>query len=157
MIPVYPASAKFSSWKIAKSVQVLLDTLDVGEDPLPAALREREGLVGRAATQGGKLLQRLTETLADHPLVGEIRGTGLIGAIELVADKERRKFFPSERRVGLACRNHCFESGLVMRAVRDTMVFAPPFTITDAEIAEFTQLAVRAIDLTWRDVEQEPG
>ena len=48
MIPVYPASAKFSSWKIAKSVQVLLDTLDVGEDPLPAALREREGLVGRA-------------------------------------------------------------------------------------------------------------
>ena len=48
MIPVYPASAKFSSWKIAKSIQVLLDTLDLGEDPLPAALREREGLVGRA-------------------------------------------------------------------------------------------------------------
>jgi ATP-dependent DNA helicase RecG len=48
MIPVYPASAKFSSWKIAKSVQVLLDTLDVGEDPLPAALREREGLMGQA-------------------------------------------------------------------------------------------------------------
>ncbi len=48
MIPVYPASAKFSSWKIAKSIQVLLDTLDVREDPLPAALREREGLMGRA-------------------------------------------------------------------------------------------------------------
>ena len=118
---------------------------------------EREGLVGRAATQGAKLLQRLTEALADHPLVGEIRGTGLIGAIELVADKERRKFFPGERRVGLACRNHCFETGLVMRAVRDTMVFAPPLTISDAEIEEFAGLAARAIDLTWRGLAQAPG
>jgi ATP-dependent DNA helicase RecG len=48
MIPVYPASAKFSSWLIAKSVKTLLDTLDAGEDPLPAELRERDGLVGRA-------------------------------------------------------------------------------------------------------------
>ena len=105
----------------------------------------------------GKLLASLQAALGDHPLVGEVRGTGLIGGIELVADKARRKAFPSERGVGMTCRNHCFETGLVMRAVRDTMVFAPPFTITDAEIAEFTQLAVRAIDLTWRDVEQEPG
>jgi putrescine---pyruvate transaminase len=118
---------------------------------------EREGLVERAGSQGAKLLASLQAALADHPLVGEVRGTGLIGAIELVADKARRKAFPSERGVGMSCRNHCFDTGLVMRAVRDTMVFAPPFTITDAEIAEFTQLAVRAIDLTWRDVEQEPG
>ena len=48
MIPVYPASAKFPSWKIAMSVKTVLDTLDVGEDPLPAALRERYELAGRA-------------------------------------------------------------------------------------------------------------
>ena len=48
MIPVYPASARFSSWLIAKSVKTLLDTLDAGEDPLPPDLREREGLYGRA-------------------------------------------------------------------------------------------------------------
>jgi ATP-dependent DNA helicase RecG len=48
MIPVYPASAKFPSWKVAKSVKTVLDTLDVGEDPLPAALRERYKLAGRA-------------------------------------------------------------------------------------------------------------
>ena len=48
MIPVYPASAKFSSWAIAKSVKTVLDTLDAGEDPLPAELRERYGLDGRA-------------------------------------------------------------------------------------------------------------
>jgi ATP-dependent DNA helicase RecG len=48
MIPVYPASARFPSWKIAKSVKTVLDTLDVGEDPLPASVRERYGLAGRA-------------------------------------------------------------------------------------------------------------
>ncbi len=48
MLPVYPASAKFSSWAIAKAVRTVLDTLDAGEDPLPAGLRERYGLAGRA-------------------------------------------------------------------------------------------------------------
>jgi ATP-dependent DNA helicase RecG len=48
LIPVYPASARFPSWRIAKSVQTVLDTLDVGADPLPAELRERYGLAGRA-------------------------------------------------------------------------------------------------------------
>jgi ATP-dependent DNA helicase RecG len=48
MIPVYPASAKFSSWQLAKSIKTVLDTLEVGEDPLPAELRERYGLLGRA-------------------------------------------------------------------------------------------------------------
>ncbi len=48
MIPVYPASAKLSSWSIAKAIKTVLDTLDAGEDPLPADLRERHGLVGRA-------------------------------------------------------------------------------------------------------------
>jgi putrescine---pyruvate transaminase len=118
---------------------------------------EREGLIGRSAVQGALLLRRLRETLGEHPLVGEIRGTGLIGAIELVADKGRRRCFPSERRVGMICRNHCFATGLVMRAVRDTMVFAPPLTISAEEIEEFVRLAERAIDLTWRDLAQGTG
>ncbi|MGH3198300.1 MAG: ATP-dependent DNA helicase RecG [Streptosporangiaceae bacterium] len=48
MIPVYPASAKFSSWQIARSVRAVLDPLDAGEDPIPAGLRDRYRLVGRA-------------------------------------------------------------------------------------------------------------
>jgi putrescine aminotransferase len=116
------------------------------------AIIEREGLLSHSAVQGAKLLQRLHDELADHPLVGEIRGTGLIGAIELVADKQRRRTFPSERKVGLMCRDHCFASGLVMRAVRDTMVFAPPLIISDEDIEEFVALAGRAIELTWADL-----
>jgi putrescine aminotransferase len=113
---------------------------------------EGEGLLARAVTQGDKLRQRLHDALDDHPLVGEIRGIGLIGAIELVADKGARRSFPSERKIGLTCRDHCFATGLVMRAVRDTMVFAPPLVIGDDDIEEFVRLAVRAIDLTWADL-----
>jgi putrescine aminotransferase len=114
---------------------------------------ENERLVGRSRTQGEKLLAKLREALGDHPLVGEIRGRGLIGAIELVADKAERRFFPSSLDAGMICRNHCFANGLIMRAVRDTMVFAPPLVIDDDQIDEFTGLAVKAIDLAYRDIQ----
>lgn len=128
--------------------------------PVPCAVAlanldilEREGLVERTRTETGPYLrQRLTEALADHPLVGEVRGEGLVAAVELVADKARRAFFPNRGRVGLMCRDHCFRIGLVMRAVRDTMVLAPPLTITRAEIDELVALARQAIDLTARDL-----
>ena len=113
---------------------------------------EREGLVDRAAIQGEKLQAKLQAALGDHPLVGEIRGIGLIGAIELVADKAARKRFPSSQGVGMTCRNHCFGTNLIMRAVRDTMVFAPALTINDDQLDEFVGRAVHAIDLTWKDV-----
>ncbi len=118
---------------------------------------DREALVEYAASQGAKLLARLRASLGDHPLVGEIRMKGLIGAIELVEDPKRRKFFPSDRGVGTICRNHCFASNLVMRAVRDTMVFAPPLTIDDAQIEEFVGLTTRAIEMTERDVRRGAG
>ena len=64
--------------------------------------------------------------LADHPLVGEVRSMGLIGAFELVRNKATRERFEPVSRVGLLCRDHCFRNGLIMRACWDTMVFAPP-------------------------------
>ncbi len=68
------------------------------------------------------------------PLVGEVRGIGLLAAIELVEDKKERRPFPRERNVGTICRDHCFKNGLVMRAIRDTMVLSPPLVITEAEV-----------------------
>jgi putrescine---pyruvate transaminase len=90
--------------------------------------------------------------LADHPLVGEARSCGLLGALELVEDKAARRYFPSGRKVGLTCREHCIAHGLVMRAVRDVMILAPPLVITEAEIDEIARRARRALDLTWRDL-----
>ena len=80
-------------------------------------LIEQEGLHERASGPLGAYFARALATLADHPLVGEVRACGLIAALELVADKAARRPWPPARRVGLACRDRCVEHGLVMRAV----------------------------------------
>lgn len=113
---------------------------------------ENEGLVERGACQGAKLVAALRSAVGDHPLVGEIRVKGLIGAIELVRDRKTRQMFPSDMAVGMICRKHCLANNLMMRAVRDTMIFAPALVIGDSEIAEFVEIFARVVDLTWREV-----
>lgn len=114
---------------------------------------EREGLVDRTRTDIGPYLQdRLRETFADHPIVGEVRGVGLIAAIELVDDKKTRRRFPDYGDVGTQCRNHCFANDLVMRAVRDAMVLSPPLVISRDEVDELVRRAKSAIDATARDL-----
>ena len=116
-------------------------------------LIEAEGLHERARGPIGAYFAKALATLADHALVGEVRSCGLIAALELVEDKARRRYFPPARRVGLTCRDHCFANGLVMRAVRDVMVLAPPLIITEAEIDELVARARTALDLTARDLD----
>jgi putrescine aminotransferase len=113
---------------------------------------EGQDLVGAAERQGVKLRAALAQALAGHPLVGEIRGRGLIGAIELVEDRAAHRAFPSSRKVGATCRDFSVAEGLVMRACRDTMVFAPPLVISDDEIGELARRAARAIDRTWESL-----
>ena len=113
----------------------------------------RDGLVPRVKTKIGPYLQRrLRERFADHPLVGEVRGEGLLAAIELVQDKKNRAFFPETGEVGMRCRNYCFNNGLISRAVRDTMVLAPPLVISESEVDEIVSLLAFAIDSTARDL-----
>jgi putrescine---pyruvate transaminase len=114
---------------------------------------EREGLVDRVRERTGPYLQRrMRETFEDHPLVGEVRGVGFIGAIELVDDKATRRRFDRYGRVGTLCRDHCFRNDLVMCAVRDAMVFAPPLVATEAELDELVARAKAAVDATARDL-----
>ena len=116
-------------------------------------LIERENLVERTRTDTGPyLLKRLREELGDHPIVGEIRGEGLIGAIEIVEDKKTRKVFDGDGKVGLICRNHCFRNGVIMRAVRDGIVYSPPLTITRDEIDEMVRLAKKSFDQTAKEL-----
>jgi len=113
---------------------------------------EREKLVPRVKNGIGPYLQRrLRETFADHPIVGEVRGTGLLAAIELVRDKAERRFFPDPGNIGTLCRNYCFNDGLICRAIRDTMVLAPPLVIREDEIEEIFVKLKAAIDSTARD------
>ena len=78
-----------------------------------------------------------------------------MGAIELVRDKSTRERFDDLGRVGGICRDHCFANGLIMRACWDTMVFSPPFCITQQDIDTWVGLARTALDGTYAAVKDE--
>jgi putrescine aminotransferase len=100
---------------------------------------------------GPYLASRFAE-LRDHPLVGDTQTCGLMGAVQIVKDKATRTYFPGDCEVGMICRGHCFANGLVMRAVGDRMIVAPPLVITRAQIDELVTLARKCLDLTLADV-----
>ena len=112
------------------------------------AIMEEEGLATRASGPIADYFADRLMTLADHPLVGEVRSQGLIACVELVEDKAAKRPYPSARKVGLTCRENCFKNGLVMRAIRDGMVLSPPLIITEAEIDEIVTKAAKSFDQT---------
>jgi len=105
-----------------------------------------EGIVDRVRSTTAPYLQKRWAELADHPLVGETRGVGMVAALELVRDKKTRTRY--EGGAGMLCREHCFRNGLVMRAVGDTMIIAPPLVITPESIDELVTLARLSLDQT---------
>lgn len=114
-----------------------------------------ERIVERVHDDVGPYLQKRWRELADHPLVGEARCVGLIGALELVKDKARRTFFDEPGNVGTLCRDVCIQNGLVMRAVRDTMIIAPPLVITHDEIDEIIEKARKSLDMTLAELQRQ--
>jgi putrescine aminotransferase len=115
---------------------------------------EREKLVERTRELGPYFAAGL-KSLNDHPIVGETRSVGLIGAIEICRDRKTRERFSEPGRVGLICRNHATEAGLIMRACWDTMVLSPPLVISKKEIDTMVELARKALDRTYADVKAE--
>jgi putrescine aminotransferase len=111
-----------------------------------------ERIVERVHDDVGPYLEKAWRELAGHPLVGEARCVGLIGALELVRDKSKRLFFADPGEVGTLCRDLCIANGLVMRAVRDTMIIAPPLVITHAQIDELVDKARRSLDMTLEEL-----
>ena len=113
---------------------------------------EEEGLVERTRTETGPHLAKRLATLADHPLVGEVRSLGLIGAVEMVKDKATRSHFDEVGKTGILCRDHCIAGGAILRAVRDAMVMAPSLTIGTDEIDELVRILRGALDRTADDL-----
>ncbi len=113
------------------------------------------GLVERVRDDLGPYLAQVYASLADHPLVGDAETCGLMGALLLVKDKAQGTAFPEALEIGMVCRGHCFREGLVMRAVGDRMIVAPPLVITRAQIDEMAALIRRCLDLTLADAQRE--
>ena len=91
--------------------------------------------------------------LRGHPLVADAETCGMTGALLLAKDKARGTPFPPEREIGMVCRGHCFREGLIMRAVGDRMIVAPPLVMTRAQVDEMMALIRRCLDLTLADAE----
>ncbi len=114
-----------------------------------ASLRimQEEKLVERVRDDIGPYMQSLWATLGDHPLVGEARMTGLIGALELVRDKKTMQRFASDVSAGGRCRDISVgKHGLIMRATGDVMVLSPPLVISRDECDELVARARKALD-----------
>ncbi len=108
-------------------------------------LIERDGLVQNAAEVGAYLQGRLRDDFGHHPMVGEVRGVGLLAAIELVADKETKDNFDASLNVGERLRVLLMEEGLILRPVRDTVVMSPPLILTKAEVDELVEKLAKGL------------
>ena len=117
-------------------------------------LMERENLVGRVKDDVGPYLAKRFTELNNHPLVGRAETCGFTAGLLLVKNKKTMERFNGDLSVGMVCRGHCFSNGLIMRAVGDRMIIAPPLTMTHAQIDEMVDLIVKCLDLTYADVQK---
>jgi 4-aminobutyrate--pyruvate transaminase len=108
---------------------------------------EERDLMGQAARVGA-FMQKELRKLASHPLVGEVRGEGLIAGLELVEDKASKRSFEPQLKVGLTAFNLAQRNGLVVRAIGDTIALCPPLIITEAQVQEVIARLKTTLDQT---------
>lgn len=114
---------------------------------------QKHKLVEKVRDETGPYLHAGLQNLAEnHPMVGEVRGKGLMAAIQLVEDKSTRTTFSGDVNAGAICREYCFNNNLIMRAVDQAMIISPPLTISKSEIDELLDKAKLCLDFTARDL-----
>ncbi len=119
---------------------------------------EEEHLVERVRQDTGPYLQQRFASLADHPLVGLAESFGFVAGLNLVKKKgptlHESEWFDPALAVGMVCRGHMFANGMIMRAVGERMIIAPPLIMERAQIDEMIDLIRYCLDETVRDLGQ---
>jgi putrescine aminotransferase len=116
------------------------------------AILKREKLVERVREDTGPYLKQRFEALIEHPLVGLAESYGLVAGLNLVKSKSPLRSFDPALAVGMVCRGYMFRNGVIMRAVGDRMIIAPPLVITRAQIDEMIGLIRMCLDRTLEDL-----
>ncbi|MBM4086914.1 MAG: aspartate aminotransferase family protein [Planctomycetes bacterium] len=106
---------------------------------------EREGLVKRAAQMGACLNRELRQLAERHRIVGDVRGIGLLWAVELLADRKTKKPLPAKLKVGNWIRDYCWKRGMILRNNGDILVIAPALTIRQQDTDFMLRLMDEAI------------
>ena len=119
-------------------------------------IMEREGLVENSAAMGAYLRDRLREELTDNPYVGDVRGAGLMVAVEFAADKAARRFFQPQSQVHRIVARKVLEEGVLLRALPygEIVSFSPPLCITRSEIDEAVNRFSRALERAMPELRQ---
>ncbi|CDN53270.1 Aminotransferase class-III [Neorhizobium galegae bv. officinalis bv. officinalis str. HAMBI 1141] len=107
---------------------------------------EEEGLVERVRDDIGPYFAAAWKSLEDHAVVGQAESTGLIGGLQLAADKSTRRRYAKPDDIGSLVRNHCVENGLILRATADRMLASPALTISRSEVDEVIEKLRAALD-----------
>jgi putrescine---pyruvate transaminase len=118
------------------------------------AIIKREKLVERVREDVGPYLKQRFEALAEHPLVGLAESCGLVAGLNLVKSKRPLQTFDPSLAVGMVCRGYMFRNGVIMRAVGDRMIIAPPLVITRGQIDEMIGLIGKCLDQTLEDLKK---
>ena len=113
---------------------------------------ERENILDLVKNKTAPYLEERWKKLSDHPLIGEARIKGLVAAIEISNNKDTRGRFSSDISAGSICRDIAISNGLVMRAVGDTMIIAPPLIISESQIDELIEKTIKTLDETNRHI-----
>jgi len=116
------------------------------------AILHRERLIEKVREDTGPYLQQRFEALSDHPLVGLAETCGLVAGLVLVKRKNPVQTFAEDLSVGMVCRGYMFRNGIIMRAVGDRMIIAPPLVISRAQIDEMIELIRVCLDQTQQDL-----
>lgn len=164
-----PISALMINQKVYETIAEKSDSVGVfghgytyGGHPVCAAVAletiriyQEDGLIDRAAGFDA-VMRRHLEPLKDHPLVGDVRGKGLMWGVEVVADKQTKKAFEPAQKVGPRVSNACFQKGLNTRAVGGhVLAFTPALIVTEEEISTAAGLLTEALDQVEAELKQE--
>ncbi len=147
--PIYQAMVRQSA-----KIGIFGHGFTYGGHPVAAAaaleairIYEERDIVGHVRRVGPRLQEGLGR-FSDHPLVGEVRGVGLVAGMELVRDKESKESFDPSLGVPQFMMDRAREHGLITRALGDTLAFSPPLIISEDEIDELLGCVARALDDT---------
>jgi 4-aminobutyrate--pyruvate transaminase len=100
----------------------------------------------------GAHMQKMLRGFADHPMVGDVRGVGLMCGMEMMADKATRTPFDPARKVSAIAEKHARANGLILRFIGDRVAFSPPLIITEAEVDDMGARLQKVLDATWAEV-----
>ena len=158
-LPIAAAVISDEIYQVIKAESARLGNFGTGYTysghPVPAAVAletlkiyEERDILGHVRSVSPRFLERL-HALGDHPLVGETRGVGLIGAVQLVRDKATREFFDPAAKVGATAMACGIENGLIFRALPgDAAALCPPLIIKEDEIDDMFERLARTLDDT---------